>query len=79
MLESLRMSGRLRYTPVIVVTGLQEEQDAVDVFEIGAEDFLSRPIRPALLMARVNASLEKKRLREKVFEQHFHSPNWLAN
>lgn len=71
VLESLRMSGRLRYTPVIVVTGLQGEQDAVRCIEIGAEDFLSRPIRPALLMARVNASLEKKRLREKVFEQHF--------
>ncbi|MEM9018456.1 MAG: adenylate/guanylate cyclase domain-containing protein, partial [Verrucomicrobiota bacterium] len=71
VLEKLRESGHLRHTPVIVVTGLQEEQDAVRCIEIGAEDFLSRPIRPALLMARLNASLEKKRLREKVFEQHF--------
>lgn len=70
-LEKLRESGHLRHTPVIVVTGLQEEQDAVRCIEIGAEDFLSRPIRPALLMARVNASLEKKRLRERLFEQHF--------
>ncbi len=71
VLESLRASGHLRHTPVIVVTGLQEETDAVRCIEIGAEDFLSRPIRPALLMARLNASLEKKKLREKVFEQHF--------
>ncbi|MEX2580977.1 MAG: response regulator [Verrucomicrobiales bacterium] len=71
VLARLRESGHLRHTPVIVVTGLQEEQDAVRCIEIGAEDFLSRPIRPALLMARLNASLEKKRLREKVFEQHF--------
>lgn len=71
VLSQLRESGRLGNTPVIVVTGLQEEQDAVRCIEIGAEDFLSRPIRPALLMARLNASLEKKRLREKVFEQHF--------
>jgi len=71
VLAKLRESGQLRQTPVIVVTGLQEEQDAVRCIEIGAEDFLSRPIRPALLMARLNASLEKKRLREKVFEQHF--------
>lgn len=71
VLAALRESGQLRQTPVIVVTGLQEEQDAVRCIEIGAEDFLSRPIRPALLMARLNASLEKKRLREKVFEQHF--------
>ncbi|MEM7697232.1 MAG: response regulator [Verrucomicrobiota bacterium] len=71
VLERLRETGHLRHTPVIVVTGLQEEQDAVRCIEIGAEDFLSRPIRPALLMARLNASLEKKRLREQVFEQHF--------
>lgn len=71
VLEALRESGHLRHTPVIVVTGLQEEKDAVRCIEIGAEDFLSRPIRPAFLTARLNASLEKKRLREKVFEQHF--------
>ena len=71
VLEALRESGHLRHTPVIVVTGLQEERDAVRCIEIGAEDFLSRPIRPAFLTARLNASLEKKRLREKVFEQHF--------
>lgn len=71
VLSRLRESGQLRNTPVIVVTGLQEEQDAVRCIENGAEDFLSRPIRPALLMARLSASLEKKRLREKVFEQHF--------
>ncbi|MEM6917106.1 MAG: response regulator, partial [Verrucomicrobiota bacterium] len=41
VLESLRASGQLRHTPVIVVTGLQEETDAVRCIEIGAEDFLS--------------------------------------
>ncbi|MBP83284.1 MAG: hypothetical protein CMO61_05490 [Verrucomicrobiales bacterium] len=71
VLAKLRETGHLRHTPVIVVTGLQEEQDAVRCIEIGAEDFLSRPIRTELLFARLNASLEKKRLREKVFEQHF--------
>ena len=71
VLEALRESGHLRHTPVIVVTGLQEEKDAVRCIEIGAEDFLSRPIRPAFLTARVNASLEKKRLREQMFAQHF--------
>ncbi|MBL9153670.1 MAG: response regulator [Verrucomicrobiales bacterium] len=71
VLEALRESGHLRHTPVIVVTGLQEERDAVRCIEIGAEDFLSRPIRPAFLAARLHASLEKKRLRERVFAQHF--------
>jgi len=71
VLEELRKTGDLRHTPVIVVTGLQEESDAVRCIRIGAEDFLSRPVRQALLTARINACLEKKRLREKVFAQHF--------
>ncbi|NNE91115.1 MAG: response regulator [Verrucomicrobiales bacterium] len=71
VLDALHDSGHLRQTPVIVVTGLQDERDAVRCIEIGAEDFLSRPIRPALLMARLNASLEKKRLREQLLEQTF--------
>ena len=71
VLEALRKTGDLRHTPVIVVTGLQEESDAVRCIRIGAEDFLSRPVRQALLTARINASLEKKRLRERVFAQHF--------
>jgi len=59
VLVKMRETGHLRHTPVIVVTGLQEEQDAVRCIEIGAEDFLSRPIRTELLFARLNASLEK--------------------
>src|SRR6185503_9641575 len=32
--------------------------------ELGAEDYLNKPVNPVLLRARVNASLEKKRLRD---------------
>jgi class 3 adenylate cyclase len=32
--------------------------------ELGAEDYLTKPVNPILLRARVNASLEKKRLRD---------------
>ena len=31
---------------------------------MGAEDYLVKPLNPVLLRARVNASLEKKRLRD---------------
>lgn len=43
VLEALRETGHLRHTPVIVVTGLQEERDAVRCIEIGAEDFFVAP------------------------------------
>jgi len=37
----------------------------VRCIEQGAEDFLSKPFEPVLLKARVGASLEKKRLRDR--------------
>ena len=36
----------------------------VKCIEMGAEDYLVKPLNPVLLRARVNASLEKKRLRD---------------
>jgi len=42
-----------------------DELDAVvKCVELGAEDYLTKPVNPILLRARVNASLEKKRLRD---------------
>ena len=32
--------------------------------ELGAEDYLPKPVNPVLLKARIGASLEKKRLRD---------------
>ncbi len=71
VLEDMHKSGRLRYIPVIVLTGLEDERDAVHCIEMGAEDFLSRPVNLDLLKARVDSCLEKKRLREKHYEQYF--------
>lgn len=71
VLENMRKTGHLRHTPVIVLTGLDGVSDAVRCIEIGAEDFLSRPVHLDLLKARVDACLEKKRLREQLYEQFF--------
>lgn len=71
VLEKMRDSAKLRHTPVIVITGLDDVRDAVRCIEMGAEDFLSRPIELSLLKARVDACLERKRLREKVLAQFF--------
>jgi class 3 adenylate cyclase len=47
------------------MTSAMEEIDAVvKCVELGAEDYLNKPVNPVMLRARVNASLEKKRLRD---------------
>ena len=54
----------LRDIPVIMTSASDELDRVVKCIEMGAEDFLTKPLNPVLLRARVNASLEKKRLRD---------------
>ncbi|HZP74428.1 MAG TPA: adenylate/guanylate cyclase domain-containing protein [Gaiellaceae bacterium] len=64
VLEELGKDPRLRDLPVIMTSALDELDSVVKCVEMGAEDYLTKPINPVLLNARVNASLEKKRLRD---------------
>ena len=66
VLERLRADGRLTHLPVIVVSALAEMDSVVRCIELGAEDYLTKPINATLLRARVGASLEKKRLRDEI-------------
>ena len=54
----------LRDIPIIMTSSLDEIDSVVKCIELGAEDYLNKPINSVLLRARVNASLEKKRLRD---------------
>lgn len=64
VLEQLIGDPALRDIPVIVTTGLEGTENVVRCIELGAEDYLSKPVNPVLLKARVGASLEKKHLRD---------------
>jgi len=64
-LEMLKSNKSHRYTPVIMLSALDELDKVVRCIEIGAEDYLPKPFNPVLLNARINACLEKKKLRDK--------------
>ncbi len=64
VLEALLADPDLRDMPVIMTSASDELDRVVRCIEMGAEDFLTKPLNPVLLRARVNASLEKKRLRD---------------
>ena len=66
VLEHLRADGRLTHLPVVMVSALAEMDSVVRCIELGAEDYLTKPINATLLKARVGACLEKKRLRDEV-------------
>jgi adenylate cyclase len=64
VLEQLTSDRALRDLPVIVTSSLEGIANVVRCIELGAEDYLSKPVNPVLLKARIGASLEKKRLRD---------------
>ncbi len=63
-LEQITSDINLRDIPVIMTTAMEDLDSVVKCIELGAEDYLTKPVNPVLLRARVNASLEKKRLRD---------------
>ncbi|HEX4524452.1 MAG TPA: adenylate/guanylate cyclase domain-containing protein [Casimicrobiaceae bacterium] len=64
VLEQLAGDRQLRDLPVIVTSSLEGVENVVRCIELGAEDYLSKPVNPGLLKARIGTSLEKKRLRD---------------
>jgi class 3 adenylate cyclase len=69
VLEQTLYDPRLRDLPVIVTSALEGIANVVRSIELGAEDYLTKPVNPVLLKARVHASLEKKRLRDQLKAQ----------
>jgi len=67
VLEKVASDLDLRDIPVIVTSALEELDSVVRCIEMGAEDYLIKPVNPVLLRARIGAGLEKKRLRD---QQH---------
>jgi adenylate cyclase len=64
VLEAMKCDLALRDLPVIVTSSVEGIEGVVRCIELGAEDYLHKPVNPVLLKARLTASLEKKRLRD---------------
>jgi class 3 adenylate cyclase len=64
VLEHLVADLQLRDLPVIVTSSLEGVTHVARCIELGADDYLPKPVNPVLLKARINSSLEKKRLRD---------------
>jgi two-component system, cell cycle response regulator len=64
VLECIRSEPRLRHIPVIMISALEDVETVVRCIEMGADDYLPKPFDPALLRARINAGLARKRLHD---------------
>ena len=63
-LAAIKADETIRHIPVIVVSGVEEIDSAVRCIELGATDYLVKPIEPKVLGARINASLAAKRVHD---------------
>jgi DNA-binding response OmpR family regulator/CRP-like cAMP-binding protein len=68
VLGRLKSDPARRDLPVIVISALEEMESVVKGIKAGAEDYLPRPFDETLLHARIDACLEKKRLRDHEIE-----------
>jgi adenylate cyclase len=65
VLTRLKANPAVRDIPVIMISALDEIDSIVRCIEAGAEDYLPKPFDPVLLRARIEAALERKRLRDR--------------
>ncbi len=64
VLEQMRTDMALRDIPVIMISAVDDLDSVVRCIELGAEDYLPKPFKRVLLKARVEACLEKKKMRD---------------
>lgn len=69
-LQHLREDPRTRDIPVIFVTALDATEDERLGLELGAVDYIAKPIRPAIVQARVRNALDMKRARDWLKDQN---------
>lgn len=67
--RAVRSDPALAMLPVVMVTALEDREERVRGLEAGADDFLSKPLNPPELLARVRSLLRIRRLYETVQRQ----------
>jgi putative two-component system response regulator len=70
VLGHLRDNPETRDTPVIFVTALDSTEDEAKGLDLGAVDYITKPVRPAIVLARVHAHLELKEARDRMRDQN---------
>src|SRR6202008_523169 len=64
VLQAIKQDVKLRHLPVIMLSALTDIDRVARCIELGAEDYLPKPVNAVLLRARLGACLEKKRFRD---------------
>ena len=74
----LKSDGSLPFMPIILVTAKGDSKDIVAGLDAGADEYLTKPVDQAALMARVRSVLRIKALHDEVQAQAADLENWNA-
>lgn len=66
VLRQIKRTGTTRDLPVIMVTGHATEAHEKAGLELGAADFIAKPFRPSIVLARVRTQLHLKRMSDQL-------------
>lgn len=64
VLSHIKRDGKLRFIPVVVLSALSEKEHALRALEVGAEDFLTKPVDVETMLSRVRVMLRIRALYE---------------
>jgi putative two-component system response regulator len=66
----LKSNESTQHIPVIFLTAMQEPEHEARGFEVGAADFIHKPISPAIVRARVKTHLQNKSLQDQLRDRN---------
>jgi signal transduction histidine kinase len=69
VLDNMKQDPELRDMPVLVISAVDDMDSVVKCIELGADDYLYKPIKRILLTARVEACLAKRHWRQRELER----------
>ncbi|MBI5206455.1 MAG: diguanylate cyclase [Candidatus Firestonebacteria bacterium] len=68
MLKKVKADQKLKFIPVIMLTGLEQEEHILEGLSSGADDYLGKSSTSEIIIARIKAALRVKNMRDELKE-----------
>ncbi len=74
LLKNIKTDAATKHLPVIVVSGMDEDESATRAISLGADDFITKPVNYSLLAARIVNCLSRSRLHQRELMRFLPTP-----
>ncbi len=75
VLKRIKRKDNLKKIPIIMLTAKGQEDDKIRGFELGVEDYVTKPFLPSEILARIKSLLKRTKSREDSDSLKFHDIN----